>query len=73
MLGTDVISRSSKDLYVKMQSLDPEGLRAFMRMGVHAVPSSIIMQSIRDDMVFVPVILGVKIVPVDHRGSYPPF
>lgn len=73
VLGTDAISRSPKDLYAKMQSLNLEGLRAFMHTGAYAVPSPTITQSIRDDMAFIPAILGVKIALADHRGSYPSF
>lgn len=60
VLGTDAISRSPKDLYAKMQSLNLEGLRAFMHTGAYAVPSPTITRSIRDDMAFIPAILGVK-------------
>lgn len=73
VLGTDAISRSPKDLYAKMQSLNLEGLRAFMHTGAYAVPSPTITRSIRDDMTFIPAILGVKIALADHRGSYPSF
>ncbi|EMN1292321.1 beta-aspartyl-peptidase [Citrobacter freundii] len=73
VLGTDAISRSPKDLYAKMQSLNLEGLRAFMHTGAYAVPSPTITRSIRDDMAFIPAILGVKIALADHRGSYPSF
>ncbi|MTH45700.1 beta-aspartyl-peptidase [Intestinirhabdus alba] len=71
VLGTDAISRSPKDLYAKMQSLNLEGLRAFMHTGAYAVPSPTITRSVRDDITFIPAILGVKIALADHRGSYP--
>lgn len=71
VLGTDAISRSPKDLYAKMQSLNAEGLRAFMHTGAYALPSPTITQCVRDDMAFIPAILGVKIALADHRGSFP--
>ncbi|HIG8362986.1 Isoaspartyl dipeptidase [Klebsiella oxytoca] len=73
VLGTDAISRSPRDLYAKMQSLNIEGIRAFMHTGAYAVPSPTITRSIRDDLTFIPSILGVKIALADHRGSYPSF
>lgn len=73
VLGTDAISRSPRDLYAKMQSLNIEGIRAFMHTGAYAVPTPTITRSIRDDLTFIPSILGVKIALADHRGSYPSF
>lgn len=73
VLGTDAISRSPKDLYAKMQSLNIEGIRAFMHTGAYAVPVPTITRCVRDDLAFIPAILGVKIALADHRGSYPSF
>lgn len=71
VLGTDAISRSPKDLYAKMQSLNAEGIRAFMHTGAYALPTPTITGSIRDDITFIPAILGVKIALADHRSSFP--
>lgn len=73
VLGTDAISRSPRDLYAKMQSLNIEGLRAFMHTGAYAIPSPTLTRSVRDDLTFIPAVLGVKIALADHRGSYPSF
>jgi beta-aspartyl-dipeptidase (metallo-type) len=73
VLGTDAISRSPKDLYAKMQSINIEGIRAFMHTGAYSVPSPTISGSVRDDLTFIPAILGVKIALADHRGSFPSF
>ncbi len=71
VLGTDGISRSPKDLYAKMQALNLEGIRAFMHTGSYELPTRTITGNVRDDIVFIPAVLGVKIALADHRGSFP--
>lgn len=71
VLGTDGISRSPKDLYAKVQSLNVEGIRAYMHTGSYEVPTRTITSNIRDDIAFIPSVLGVKIALSDHRGSFP--
>ncbi|WP_375749619.1 beta-aspartyl-peptidase [Vibrio sp. HN007] len=71
VLGTDGISRSPKDLYAKASALCEEGLTAYMHTGSYEVPTKTITGSIRDDMTFVPSVLGVKIALADHRCSFP--
>ncbi|MCW8327198.1 beta-aspartyl-peptidase [Photobacterium sp. SDRW27] len=71
VLGTDGISRSPKDLYAKASALTEEGITAFMHTGSYEVPTKTITGNIRDDLTFIPNILGVKIALADHRGSYP--
>lgn len=71
VLGTDGISRSPKDLYAKMQALNTEGIRAYMHTGSYELPTRTITGSVRDDITFVPNVLGVKIALADHRSSFP--
>ncbi|MBJ3814840.1 beta-aspartyl-peptidase [Shimwellia pseudoproteus] len=71
VLGTDGISRSPKDLYAKMQSLNSQGLRAYMHTGSYELPTRTITGSVRDDIAFIPHVLGVKIALADHRSSFP--
>ncbi|AFJ45533.1 beta-aspartyl-peptidase [Shimwellia blattae] len=71
VLGTDGISRSPKDLYAKMQALNSEGLRAYMHTGSYELPTRTITGNVRDDIAFIPHILGVKIALADHRSSFP--
>ncbi len=71
VLGTDGISRSPKDLYAKAAALTAEGITAYMHTGSYEVPTKTITGSIRDDMTFIPAILGVKIALADHRSSFP--
>ncbi|MGF1756993.1 beta-aspartyl-peptidase [Photobacterium sagamiensis] len=71
VLGTDGISRSPKDLYAKAAALTEEGITAFMHTGSYEVPTRTITGNIRDDLTFIPRILGVKIALADHRCSFP--
>ncbi|KEI73330.1 beta-aspartyl-peptidase [Endozoicomonas elysicola] len=71
VLGTDGISRSPKDLYAKAAALTAEGITAYMHTGSYEVPTKTITGSIRDDLTFIPAILGVKIALADHRSSFP--
>lgn len=71
VLGTDGISRSPKDLYAKAAALTEEGITAFMHTGSYEVPTKTITGNIRDDLAFIPSILGVKIALADHRCSFP--
>ncbi|MGF1790287.1 beta-aspartyl-peptidase [Photobacterium profundum] len=71
VLGTDGISRSPKDLYAKAAALTEEGITAFMHTGSYEVPTKTITGNIRDDLTFIPRILGVKIALADHRCSFP--
>ncbi|CAM3597330.1 beta-aspartyl-peptidase [Parendozoicomonas haliclonae] len=71
VLGTDGISRSPKDLYAKAAGLTAEGITAYMHTGSYEVPTKTITGSIRDDLAFLPPVLGVKIALADHRCSFP--
>ena len=71
ILGTDGITRSPKDLYTKVKALNIEGVSAFMHTGSYEVPTKTITGSIRDDMVFVDKVMGVKVALADHRCSFP--
>ncbi|MGF1679788.1 beta-aspartyl-peptidase [Photobacterium minamisatsumaniensis] len=71
VLGTDGISRSPRDLYAKASALREEGLSAYMHTGSYEVPTKTITGSIRDDIAFIPAVLGVKVALADHRCSFP--
>lgn len=71
VLGTDGISRSPRDLYAKAAALTEEGISAFMYTGSYEVPTKTLTGSIRDDIAFIPSVLGVKIALADHRCSFP--
>ena len=71
VLGTDGISRSPKDLYAKAQALTLEGIQAYIHTGSYELPTRTITSNIRDDITFIPSVLGVKIALADHRSSFP--
>lgn len=71
VLGTDGISRSPRDLYAKAAALTESGMSAYMYTGSYEVPTKTITGSIRDDIAFIPSVLGVKVALADHRCSFP--
>ncbi|MEG2155985.1 MAG: beta-aspartyl-peptidase [Burkholderiaceae bacterium] len=71
VLGTDGSSRSPRDLYAKAMGFRQEGLSTFMHTGSYQVPTVTITGSIRDDLIFIDPVMGVKIAMADHRGSFP--
>ncbi len=71
VLGTDGSSRSPRDLYAKAMGFRQEGLSAYMHTGSYQVPTVTITGAIRDDLIFVDPVIGVKIAMADHRGSFP--
>lgn len=71
VLGTDGSTRSPRDLYAKTMGLRKEGISAFMHTGSYQVPTVTITGHVRDDLIFVEPVIGVKIAIADHRGSFP--
>ncbi|MGF1687835.1 beta-aspartyl-peptidase [Photobacterium japonica] len=71
VMGTDGISRSPRDLYAKAAGLRVEGINTFMHTGSYEVPTRTLTGCIRDDITFLPCVLGVKIALADHRCSFP--
>ncbi|MBY5946112.1 beta-aspartyl-peptidase [Photobacterium rosenbergii] len=71
VMGTDGSTRSPQDLFAKVMGLRAEGLSAWMHTGSYQVPTVTLTNTIRDDLVFLEPVLGVKIAIADHRGSFP--
>ncbi|MGF1682720.1 beta-aspartyl-peptidase [Photobacterium minamisatsumaniensis] len=71
VMGTDGSTRSPQDLFAKVMGLRAEGISAWMHTGSYQVPTVTLTNSIRDDLVFLEPVLGVKIAIADHRGSFP--
>ncbi|MFA9213471.1 MAG: beta-aspartyl-peptidase [Candidatus Methylacidiphilales bacterium] len=71
LLGTDGTTRSIKNLYAKVKSLESEGLSAFMFTGYYGIEPTYITNTIQDDMIFIDKVLGCKIAITDIRSSYP--
>ncbi|WP_211824189.1 beta-aspartyl-peptidase [Kistimonas asteriae] len=71
VMGTDGTTRSQRDLFAKAKALETEGITAYMHTGSYEVPTRTITGAIRDDLVFLDNVLGVKIALADHRCSFP--
>lgn len=74
VLGTDVTTRTMRDLVARTLGLRAEGLSAWCYTGGYAVPVGTLTGSVRDDIVFVDPIIGVGELAIsDHRSSQPTF
>lgn len=74
LLGTDDISRGTRDLLAQVYALREEGLSAFGFCGGYHLPPATLTGSVRDDLVFVEALIGVgEIALSDHRSSQPTF
>ena len=71
LLGTDGTTRSIKNLYAKVKSLESEGLSAYMFTGYYGIEPTYITSTIQEDMIFIDKVLGCKIAITDIRSSYP--
>ena len=69
--GTDGTSRSIPNLLGKVRALQAEGVSAWMYTSNYAYPPTTLTSCVRDDLYFVPEVLGVKIAMGDHRSSFP--
>ena len=74
VLGTDVTTRTMRDLVGRILGLRAEGLSAWCFTGGYAVPVGTLTGSVRDDIAFVDAIIGVGELAIsDHRSSQPTF
>lgn len=71
LLGTDGATRHIASLFAKVQGLRHEGISAWMLTGSYEVPTVTLMGSVRDDIMFMAPVLGVKTAISDHRASFP--
>lgn len=69
--GTDGTSRSIPNLLAKVRALQTEGVSAWMYTSNYAYPPTTLTSCVRDDLFFVPEVVGVKIAMGDHRSSFP--
>jgi beta-aspartyl-dipeptidase (metallo-type) len=70
LLGSDSHTRSLESLFAKTQSLNFEGMTAFMLTGSYRYPSPSITGSIDRDIVFIGPVIGAKLALADFRGSH---
>ncbi len=71
VMGTDSTTRTQRDLFAKAKALETEGITAHIHTGSYEVPTRTITGAIRDDLVFLDNVIGVKIALADHRCSFP--
>ena len=70
LLGTDGTTRSLYTLLAKTRSLEERGITSYMLSGSYEYPSPSITGSIREDIILIDKVIGVKIAVSDHRSSY---
>ncbi len=72
LLGTDAVTRSLPQLLGKARALDEEGINTYIWTGSYEIPTRIISQNPRSDIVLIDKIIGIGEVAVsDHRSSNP--
>ncbi|WP_341357287.1 beta-aspartyl-peptidase [Rossellomorea sp. y25] len=70
LLGTNDLARNSKSLLAKAKSLKEEGMNAYILTGGYGYPPTTITGEVRDDILFIDEVLGLKLAIEDHRSSY---
>ncbi len=75
VLGTDDVSRHPETLLAKTQSLEQEGITAYMMSGSYRFPDVVtVTGSLRKDIALIPHIVGVGEVAIsDHRSAQPSY
>jgi beta-aspartyl-dipeptidase (metallo-type) len=71
MLGTDGITKTLEGLYAKVKALDQEGITAYMLTGYFGYPTTSILNSVLEDMIFIDKVIGCKTAISDERASFP--
>jgi beta-aspartyl-dipeptidase (metallo-type) len=68
-LGVDTTMKTLPGLLARVKALEGEGLSAFMWSGGYNVPPTTVMNSIREDMLFIDEVVGAGEVAIsDERG-----
>ncbi|MCL2323915.1 MAG: beta-aspartyl-peptidase, partial [Oscillospiraceae bacterium] len=72
LLGTDAVTRSLPQLLSKARALDEEGLCTYIWTGSYELPTRILTQNPRSDIILIDKIIGIGELAVsDHRSSNP--
>ncbi len=71
MLGTDGVTRSLQGLYAKVKGLEQEGISAYMLTGYFGVPTTTMLNSVLEDIIFIDKVIGCKTAISDARASFP--
>lgn len=71
-LGTDGITRTMASLIAKVRGLEEEGISTYCYTGSYDVPVRTLMETPKEDIVFIDKIIGVGEIAIsDHRSSQP--
>lgn len=72
VLGTDGVTRSTRELLAKANGLDFEGITTYIYCGAYQVPTRTITGTPRSDIVLIDKIIGVGEIAIsDSRSSHP--
>jgi len=72
VLGTDGVTRTTRELLAKAQALDFEGISTYIYSGAYQVPTRTITGMPRSDIVLIEKIIGVGEIAIsDSRSSHP--
>ncbi|MCE5195915.1 MAG: beta-aspartyl-peptidase [Negativicutes bacterium] len=71
VLGTDGTTRSVESLITKAKALETEGITTFCYTGSYEIPSPTITRNVRDDVILLEKVIGVKVAISDHRSAHP--
>ena len=72
LLGTDDVTRGTRELVAHVNALREEGLSAWGYAGGYHLPPATLTGSVRTDLVFIDCLLGVGELAIsDHRSSQP--
>lgn len=72
VLGTDGVTRTTRELLAKAQALEFEGITTYLYCGAYQVPTRTITGTPRSDIVLIDKIIGVGEIAIsDTRSSHP--
>lgn len=72
VLGTDGVTRSTRELLAKAMALDFEGVSTYIYCGAYQVPTRTITGMPRSDLVLIEKVIGVGEIAIsDSRSSHP--
>lgn len=72
VLGTDGVTRTTRELLAKAQALDFEGITTYIYCGAYQVPTRTITGTPRSDIVLIDKVIGVGEIAIsDTRSSHP--
>ena len=68
-LGVDTTMKTMAGLLAKVKALNEEGLNAYLWTGGYSVPPTSIMQTVRDDVMFIQEVIGTGEVAISDRRA----